>query len=167
MTFKMPKRLPHIQPISANGVRLKRGDIVDIIDKDKVCSCNVCSRVKQQNVIRVMMTQDEDPWLYANEAQNGEHPLIRLSKPNGQHTSCCFRASALNFVSRDGCRDKPSELRIEVSATKQAFDTGTCKPSEYASRTLFKQPDESYADFGRRIAETIAKVEHELKEGVR
>lgn len=155
--MKIPKTLYDVLPISANGVRLKQGDIVTFVDKDKVCSCKVCTSVKQMSVIKVAKTQDEDVWLHAKECNGGEHPLIRLTKPDGSYTSCCFRVNNINFVSRDGCRDKPSNLRIEISMTEE-------KPTyNQASRTLFKQPDESYADFGRRIAKAIQIVEMDIE----
>jgi len=94
------------EPISRNGTRLFKGDVVRVL---KCCNCKGCAPFKG-SLATITATQDEDEWLrsYLNGTRwrgdtgsPDKEPILRL-KMDKSRTSCCFRACNVDFVSRAG-----------------------------------------------------------------
>lgn len=94
------------EPISRNGTRLHKDDVVRVLE---CCTCKCCTPFKG-SLATITETQDEDEWLravtrFAAESKStlaihgGKEPLLRLKMPSNR-TSCCFRACNVDFVSR-------------------------------------------------------------------
>ena len=81
------------EPISRNGIRLLKDDVVRVL---KCCSCRGCTPFKG-SLATITATQDEDKSLH--RFKGGEEPILRL-KMESNRTGCCFRASNVDFVSR-------------------------------------------------------------------
>jgi len=93
------------EPISRNGVRLYKDDVVRVLE---CCSCKGCTPFKG-SLATITATQDEDEWLRMF-MEEGEEPILRLKMVDGSRrrpgglsrTCCCFRACNVDFVSREG-----------------------------------------------------------------
>jgi len=103
--FKLPKKLLNKEPISQNGHRLYKGDVIRVLEHR--CSCKICEPFEEGSLAIIAATQDEDPWLHATDCLGGEEPLLRFktSKTSFGGTSCCFRACNVDLVYRETDED--------------------------------------------------------------